>query len=307
MKNHWDVLVVGAGPAGLAAAINAAGEGLQVAVYDGGHVGGQAHQSARIENYPGFAFGITGRDLANEMMEQAERLGAVIIRGMHIKKVGERVDQYVRIDLQDDHEVLARAVLVACGMSYRKLGCPGEDLPQVKIGAGADVASSARDADVVVVGGGNSAAQAAIHLARFAATVTMLIRGPSLAESASSYLVNKLTSSRVHLRTSAQIARIDSLDEGLCCCTLADQTRLPASLVVVHIGGVPHTSWLDSRFEKEGEGYIVTGGRPDRSLYETNVPGVFAVGDARARSIKRLATAVGEGSAVIPTIQHFLR
>jgi len=321
-----DVIIVGAGPAGLAAAVYAASEGLSTLVLEPDIPGGQAGTSSLIRNYLGFPHGLSGDDLTGRALNQAWLFGAnftfATAEGLIVRD-GRRV---VRAG---GAEVEARAVVIATGVTWRRLGVPGlESL----IGAGVFYGAAGAEAramtgqDVYVIGAGNSAGQAAIHLARYAATVTMVVRGADLGASMSSYLVTEISKTgNIRVRVATEVTGGD----GQCSLeslTLHDRASggtqtVPAAALFVMIGAEPRTIWLPGSIERDDQGFIRTGpdlhrtaelpaGWPLRRpplLLETSVPGVFAAGDVRHRSIKRVASAVGEGATAIQLVHEYLR
>jgi thioredoxin reductase (NADPH) len=323
----YDVAVVGAGPAGLAAAMYGASEGLDTAVLEHEALGGQAGTSSMIRNYLGFPRGVSGAELAQRAYEQAWILGADFIYGpsaVGLRSVGP--DQVVA--LGDGGEATSRAVILATGVSWRRLGVPSLDGlvgAGVFYGAAASEARAVRGREVYVVGGANSAGQAAVHLARYAARVVMLVRGASLGEAMSDYLVREIQAApNIVVRYSTQA--VDGHGDGhLTALTLKDRTTgttqtVPATALFILIGAEPHTDWLPETIGRDRWGFVLTGsdllqdGRPpagwplDRPPMplETSLPGVFAVGDVRHGSTKRVASAVGEGSIAIRLIHEYL-
>jgi thioredoxin reductase (NADPH) len=322
----YDLVIVGAGPAGLAAAVYAASEGLDTLVVEPRAAGGQAGTSSMIRNYLGFPRGIGGGDLANRALEQAWLFGANLVLAQ--RATGLRVDGPRRlVRLSDGGEVAAEAVVVASGVAWRRLGVPRLE---ALVGAGVFYGAAGAEArameaqDVFVVGAGNSAAQAALHLARYAASVTLLVRGPDLGASMSDYLVQEIEQApnvAVRLRTRV----VDGLGghrlEGLVlrCRDDGSTEEVPAAALFVMIGGEPRTEWL-SGVERDDRGYVLTGhdllgpdglpaGWPLKRpplLLETSIPGVFAAGDVRHRSVKRVASAVGEGAVAVQLVHQYL-
>lgn len=325
----YDLVIVGAGPAGLAAAVYGASEGLSTLLVEAEAPGGQAGQSSAIENYLGFPSGLSGADLARRALTQARRFGAEVLNP--VRATGLRSDgQYRFVQLSDGTEVGARAVLVATGVSYRLLDVPGaSDLGGAGIYYGAAVteAMAVKGTRVFVVGGGNSAGQAAMYLSRYADRVELLVRGSELAASMSSYLVAQLAANeRVAVRTRTSIARVHG-ENRLEAVTLVDldgqvETREEVEAVFVFIGAMPHTEWLPPEIMRDAQGYVLTGGDADqaaakpgrerasggrpRDWLETAVPGVFVAGDVRHRSVKRIASAVGEGAMAVQAVHRYL-
>ncbi|HEV8650241.1 MAG TPA: FAD-dependent oxidoreductase [Actinomycetes bacterium] len=323
----YDVTVIGAGPAGLAAAVYGASEGLQTVILEHEAIGGQAGTSSKIRNYLGFPRGVSGAELAQRAYEQAWMLRADFVYGQ--RAVGLRAAGPDRMaSLSDGSEVASRAVILATGVSYRRLGVAGLEAligAGVFYGAAASEAQAMKGQEVYVVGGANSAGQAAVHLARYATHVTMLIRGSSLAATMSDYLVRELEAApNVTVRLGLEV--VDGHGDGrLTSLTLRDRRSgatetVPATALFVLIGAAPHTGWLPEAIQRDRWGFIVTGadllqdGTPpppwtlDRPpmLFESSMPGVFAVGDVRHGSIKRVASAVGEGSVAIRLIHEYL-
>jgi len=323
----YDVTVIGAGPAGLAAAVYGASEGLQTVILEHEAIGGQAGTSSKIRNYLGFPRGVSGAELAQRAYEQAWMLRADFVYGQ--RAVGLRAAGPDRMaSLSDGSEVASRAVILATGVSYRRLGVTGLEAligAGVFYGAAASEAQAMKGQEVYVVGGANSAGQAAVHLARYATHVTMLIRGSSLAATMSDYLVRELEAApNVTVRLGLEV--VDGHGDGrLTSLTLRDRRSgatetVPATALFVLIGAAPHTGWLPEAIQRDRWGFIVTGadllqdGTPpppwtlDRPpmLFESSMPGVFAVGDVRHGSIKRVASAVGEGSVAIRLIHEYL-
>jgi thioredoxin reductase (NADPH) len=323
----YDVVVVGAGPAGLAAAVYAASEGLQVAVIERDAPGGQAGQSARIENYLGFPNGLSGADLSHRATTQARRLGAEMVLARSVEAIEQRGSIHaVRFD--DGAEVEARAVVVATGVSYRLL--PGEGLADftgrgVFYGASANDARTTEGDDVYIVGAANSAGQAALHLAQFAARVVVLVRGDSIESSMSHYLVERVhAADNIEVRLRTQVVRGGGTDhlEWLTLADLdsGDEQQVTANWLYAFIGALPRTDWLGDSIARDERGFVLTG--PDVTgldgdagrwrlprapfLLETSLPGVFAVGDVRRSSMKRVASAVGEGSSAVSNIHLYL-
>lgn len=321
-----EVAIVGAGPAGLTAAVYAASEGLDTLMLERAISGGQAGTSPLIRNYPGFPHGINGGLLMERTCEQAWLMGAHIVFAQQAVALERRSDRRV-VHLLDGTELSARAVVIATGVEWRRLGVPRlEALVGSGVFYGAAVAESRamQDQDVFIVGAGNSAGQAALDLARHARAVTLVVRGDSFAKSMSSYLVREIESTpNVVVRHRTEV--VDGAGDGpLERLTLADRSydtvdEVPAAALFIMIGGEPHTQWLPDEIERDAQGYIVTGrdlsGESgtqwdhDRQplLLETSMPGVFAAGDVRQASIKRVASAVGEGATVVRLVHEHLR
>jgi thioredoxin reductase (NADPH) len=323
----YDLAIVGGGPAGLAAAVYGASEGLKTVMVEREAPGGQAGLSSRIENYLGFPSGLTGGDLTRRAVAQARRFGVEIVSPQEATEL--RVDgPYRYLRLSDGTELSCHAMLLATGVQWRKLGIPGVDRLQgsgVYYGGTATEAISCRDEDVYIVGGANSAGQAAMHFSNYAKRVVMLVRGESLAATMSQYLVEQIqTTANIQVEYRTQVTEVHGDDHLESISILCDQTgevhRVPASSLFVFIGAEPRTGWLDGTVERNERGFILTGPdllksgkRPknwtlerDPSLLETNIPGVFAVGDVRYGSVKRVASGVGEGSVAIQFVHQYL-
>jgi len=312
----FDVAVVGAGPAGLAAAVYAASEGLSTIIIEQEAPGGQAGTSSKIENYLGFPTGISGAALAGRAQAQAQKFGARLSIARAATGLACAARPY-RIALEGGRSVLAEAVVVATGARYRRLTLPHYERFE---GQGIHYAATALEAglceaqEVVLVGGGNSAGQAAMYLSRIAGHVHILVRGPGLADTMSDYLVTRITTSpRITVHAFSQVAALDG-DRSLQSVTWSDsagrrETR-PSENLFVMIGADPNTAWLNGCLPLDDKGFVLTGrdgeGRALDSPYATTVPGLYAVGDVRAGSVKRVASAVGEGSVVVQAIHRFL-
>jgi thioredoxin reductase (NADPH) len=308
-REEVDLLVVGAGPAGLAAAVYGASEGLDTLVVESTALGGQAGSSRRIENYLGFPAGITGSELTSRAVSQARKFGArpaSPYRAIALEPGGER--HVVR--LEEDHELAARAVVLATGAEYRRL--PLADLADyeglsVFYAAGPPEAQLCGASRVGVVGGGNSAGQAAVWLARGGALVTLLHRRTDLRETMSDYLVGELERYGVAVRGSSEIAALHGADGKLEAVTLRSGEELPFSFLFFFLGARPCTEWLDDAVARAPDGFILTGSAAGAEhLLETSVPGIFAAGDVRFGSTKRCAAAVGEGSMAVQLVHDHL-
>ena len=322
-----EVAIIGAGPAGLAAAVYAASEGLRTTIVDLSLPGGQASTSSLIRNYLGFPHGVTGTDLANRAVEQAWLFGAEFVVGRTAIGLSSDGPNHV-LRLSNGEAIRARTVILASGVDWRRLEIAAlEELRGAGVfyGAAGGEAQAIAGEDVFIVGGGNSAGQAALHLARYARSVVMLVRAESLAASMSDYLIQEINRDpRIEVRLRATIVggggngRLERLEirdgrTGL-------SELVSATAVFVMIGAVPHTDWLPSSIQRDSHGYVKTGHDllqgtsvpetwPLRRLpwlLETSVPGVFAVGDVRYRSVKRVAAAVGEGSTAIQLVHQYL-
>ncbi len=301
-REEYDVAIVGAGPAGLAAAVYAASEGLDTVVIEGFALGGQAGTSAKIRNYLGFRWGVSGADLATQAARQAEQLGAETIVTRTATGLATDGDGRL-ITLSSGDTIRTRHVILAGGVAYRRLDAPGVD-PLVGhgvfYGAGATEAAATKGMKAFVLGGGNSAGQAAAHMAAAGADVSVLIRGDSIAKSMSDYLVEQLAGTpNVTISLSVQISSVVG-DGQLTGLVLEDRVtgRLSeedADALFVFIGAQPHTEWLDGVVTTDDRGFIRTG-IDEAAWLETSIRGVYAAGDIRSGSIKRVAAAVGEGS-----------
>ncbi len=322
----YDLCIVGGGPAGLAAAVYASSEGLRAVVVERDAPGGQAGQSASIENYLGFPKGLTGADLTHRAVAQAARFGAEMVLAREV--VGLEVRGPVRaVRFDGSGEVEARAVLIATGVSYRRLEAPGLDAlgaRGVYYGATASEASQCRDEDVYIVGAANSAGQAALNLARYAKRVVLLVRGRELERTMSQYLVGRiLAADNIEVRPCCEVVGAKG-DRHLEALTVLDRARgreeeVPTNWLFVFIGAMPRTEWLGDDVARDSHGFVVTGpellgsgqaarwsaDRPPFTL-ETSVPGVFAAGDVRLESMKRVASAVGEGAMAVHLIHRYL-
>ena len=321
----FDLAVVGAGPAGLAAAVGASSEGLRTVVVEHEAVGGQAGTSSMIRNYPGFSQGISGARLAQETWRQAWTFGTTFVYMRQAEALSASGGHH-RLALSDGGVLTARAVIIATGAAYQRLGIPAlEDLQGrgVFYGAAASEAPAMRGKTVFVAGGGNSAGQAALHLAKWARQVTILVRAKSLADTMSDYLIRQIDAApNIDVCYRVQVAGGTGTGTGhLQSLVLADtasgaRRSVPADALFVFIGAQPRTHWLEQAVARDRRGFILTGpdlpagtrwppGRPPLPL-ETSLPGVFAVGDVRRGSVNRVASAVGEGAATIPLVHRYL-
>jgi thioredoxin reductase (NADPH) len=315
----YDLVIVGAGPAGLAAAVYGASEGLHTAVLEQLAIGGQAGSSSLIRNYLGFPRGVSGSELAIRAVQQAGMFGAGIVYGQATALAADGDERVV--ELADGGRIRARAVVIATGVSYRRLGIPGLEARVgvgVFYGAAASEAPAMRGEHVFVVGGANSAGQAALHLAKYAAQVTVLARASSLRASMSDYLLQQIDAAdNIDVRHRTEV--VDATGEGrLTGLMLHDRetgatSTVAAAALFVLIGAEPHTGWLPAQIQRDSHGYILTGTDLPAATatrgplpFETSMPGVFAVGDARRGSVKRVASSVGEGSAAIQQVHHHL-
>ncbi len=313
----FDVAVVGAGPAGLAAAVYAASEGLATIVIEKLAPGGQAGTSSKIENYLGFPTGISGQALAGRAQVQAQKFGARLAVSRAVRRIECAADPY-RLELEDGHRVQARSVIVATGARYRKLDVAGYERFEgqgIQYAATGTEASLCTGEEVVVVGGGNSSGQAAVFLSRTVAHVHVLVRGERLAETMSDYLVQRIESSpKITLHPCTEITALDG-DAFLrrvtwtCSRTGASETRDVTSVFVM-IGAEPNSEWVRGCLALDEKGFVLTGksetGETPSSPFATSRRGIYAVGDIRSGSVKRVASSVGEGSVVVQAVHEYL-
>jgi thioredoxin reductase (NADPH) len=323
----YDLAIVGGGPAGLAAAVYGASEGLKTVMVEKEAPGGQAGLSGRIENYLGFPSGLTGGDLARRAVAQARRFGVEIVSPREV--VALRADgPYRYLRLNDGTELSCHAMLLATGVQWRKLDVPGMARLQgagVYYGGTATEAADCKNEDVYIIGGANSAGQAAMTFSQFARRVVLLVRCGSLAETMSRYLIEQIrVTENIHIEYRTRVVEVHGEDRleavSFQCDRTGDMSRVPAHILFVFIGAEPRTAWLDGAIERDERGFILTGPdlirpgqRPrgwvlerDPGLLETNIPGVFAVGDVRYGSVKRVASGVGEGSVAIQFVHQYL-
>jgi thioredoxin reductase (NADPH) len=308
-REEVDLLIIGGGPAGLGAAVYGASEGLDTLVIEGTALGGQAGSSRRIENYLGFPAGISGTELTSRAVTQARKFRARTATPYRALALEPGNGRHV-VRLEDDREIAARAVLLATGAQYRRLPVDGlaefEGLT-VFYAAGAPEGQLCAGSRLAVVGGGNSAGQAAVWLARGGALVTLLHRRGDLRETMSDYLVQELERYGVAVRDRSEIAALHGEDGHLKAVTLRDGERLPFSFLFLFLGALPCTEWLDDTVARDHDGFILTGSAANSdNLLETDVPGVFAAGDVRSGSTKRCATAVGEGAMAVQFVHAHL-
>jgi len=325
--SFYDLAIVGGGPAGLAAAVYGASEGLHTVMIEREAPGGQAGMSSRIENYLGFPMGLSGGDLARRAVVQAQRFGVEILAPQ--EAVGIRTEgSYRFIKLADGNEISCHALMIATGVQWRRLEAPGIDRLQgagIYYGGGATEALSCKGEIVYVVGGANSAGQAAMNFAKYADRVVILVRGSSLASTMSQYLIDQVKETpNIQIWAHASVAEAHGgthLEEISVLCSDTNKVeRVPASAMFIFIGALPRTDWLADVVERDERGFLLTGPdlirdgqRPkgwaldrDPFLLETNVPGLFAVGDVRHGSVKRVASGVGEGSVAVQFIHQYL-
>jgi thioredoxin reductase (NADPH) len=326
-RPFYDLAIVGGGPAGLAAAVYGASEGLTTVMVEKEAPGGQAGSSSRIENYLGFPSGLSGGDLARRAVAQARRFGVEILMPQEV--CGVRIQAPYRVlQLKDGSEISCHALLIATGVSYRRLDIPGMDRlygAGVYYGAAMTEAMACKDEEVYVVGGANSAGQAAMHFSKYASQVTMLVRGDSLTKSMSQYLIDQIDNTpNIRVRTHCSVVEVHgetSLEKLVIAdSSTATQETVPATSLFIFIGAMPQTDWLGDVVERDRQGFILTGldllqdrERPKRwtldrqpYLLESSVPGIFVAGDVRYGSVKRVASGVGEGSIAVQFIHRYL-
>jgi len=323
----YDLVVVGAGPAGLAAAVYGSADGLHTLLIEREAPGGQAGRSSRIENYLGFPMGLSGNDLARRAVAQARRFGTEILAPQEV--TGVRIEGPTRLlKLADGSEIGTRALLIATGIAFRKLEVPGLDRLS---GAGVyyyapmSDAFSYRDGDIYIVGGANSAGQAAMYFSKFAKKVTMLVRGNSLSDSMSQYLENQISATKnIEVRLNSSVTAVEGADR---CETITIKNNktgaaenVSASALLIYAGAVPRTDWLAGIVERDAQGYLIsgqhlmlegkrpTGWTADRDPFylETSVPGIFVAGDVRHRSAKGVTSGVGEGAMAVKLVHQYL-
>lgn len=326
-RPHYECVIVGAGPAGLAAGVYSASEGLSTLMLDSRAPGGQAGTSSLIENYLGFPSGLSGSDLTRRATIQASRFGAEILHPVEVVSL-TRDDPAKILTLADGTEISAETVLLATGVSYNRLEAPGADRFEgagLYYGAATTESSACISQHVFIVGGANSAGQAAVHFAKYAARVTILVRADSLDASMSRYLIDEIDRTpNIEIRVRTTVLRLDG-EEHLERLTLHDSatgedTEVPARFMFTFIGARPHTDWLSGVVERDEYGFVLTGSdlianggelpaewSLERAPYplETSVPGVFAAGDVRAHSVKRVASGVGEGAMAVSLIHRY--
>jgi thioredoxin reductase (NADPH) len=325
--SFYDLLIVGGGPAGLAAAVYGASEGLKTVMIEREAPGGQAGMSSRIENYLGFPSGLSGADLARRAVAQAKRFGVEILAPQEATKL--RVEAGTKfVTLTDGTEIGAKAVLIATGVSYRKLDVPGIERVQgagVYYGAAMTEAVSCKGEDIYIVGGANSAGQAAVFFAQHARRVVMLVRGNSLAAGMSQYLVEQIQqTSNIAVELNSQVVEVFGEEHleaiRIYCATSKETNKVAANSLFIFIGAMPGTEWLAGVLEREEKGFLLSGpdlmrdGKPPNSwplerdpwLLEASVPGIFLAGDVRYRSVKRVASGVGEGANAVQFVHQYL-
>jgi thioredoxin reductase (NADPH) len=323
----YDLVIAGGGPAGLAAAVYGASEGLSTVLIEMEAPGGQAGMSSRIENYLGFPSGLSGGDLARRAVAQAKRFGVEILSPQQITGlVVEGPSKTVKLATGSD--IGCKALLIATGVSYRKLNVPGADRLQgsgVYYGSAMTEAQECKGEDVYIVGGANSAGQAAMYFSKYARQVVMLVRGPSLSATMSQYLIDQIKKTpNIKVETHCQVTEVhgDTHLEAVSihCAETGGTTKAPTNLLSIFIGAEPNTDWLSGVVERDERGFILTGAdllrdgkmpkgwQLERNPYwvESSVPGVFAAGDVRHGSVKRVASGVGEGSIAVQFTHQYL-
>lgn len=321
----YDLVIVGAGPAGLAAAVYAASEGLSTVLVEREAAGGQAGMSSRIENYLGFPAGLSGGELSRRAMTQARRFGTELLLTHDVISLADH-EGVIGVTLKDCTELRTHSAIIATGVSYRRLSVPGVDGLTgrgIYYGAATSETFTVRGEDVYIVGGANSAGQAALHFATVARSVTLLVRGSALSAGMSHYLAERITNTaNVTVRLGVEVAEVAGADH-LDSITVKDAgsgtlETVKTSALFVFIGAQPRTDWLDGHVERDARGFILTGpdvpgntwgkcrrGDRDPFLLETSIPGVFAAGDVRHGSGKRVATAVGEGATAVMSVWQY--
>jgi thioredoxin reductase (NADPH) len=325
--DFYDLAIVGGGPAGLAAAVYGASEGLHTVMIEREAPGGQAGMSSRIENYLGFPTGLSGGDLARRAVVQAQRFGVEILAPQ--EAVSVRVEGPYRImKLADGNELSCHAMMIATGVQWRKLEAPGIEKLRgagVYYGGGATEALACSGESIYIVGGANSAGQAAMNFSKYAERVVILVRGSSLAATMSQYLIDQIKETpNIQIWSHANVTEVHGdthLEEVSVLCSDTNKVeRVPANAMYIFIGALPRTDWLANVVERDERGFILTGPdllregkypkgwtlERDPFLLETNIPGLFAVGDVRHGSVKRVASGVGEGSVAVQFIHQYL-
>ncbi len=325
--SFYDLLIVGGGPAGLAAAVYGASEGLKTVMIEREAPGGQAGMSSRIENYLGFPSGLSGADLARRAVAQAKRFGVEILAPQEVTKL--RVEAGSKfVTLSDGTEIGAKAMLIATGVAYRKLDVPGMEKVYgagVYYGAAMTEAVACKGEDVYIVGGANSAGQAAVFFSQYARRVVMLVRGNSLEAGMSQYLVDQIRqTNNIQVEQQSHVVEVFGEEhlEGIAvhCATSGETNKVAATALFIFIGAMPGTDWLVGVLERDAKGFLLSGadlmkdGKPPKSwplerdpwLLESSVPGIFVAGDVRYRSVKRVASGVGEGANAVQFVHQYL-
>jgi thioredoxin reductase (NADPH) len=325
--SFYDLLIVGGGPAGLAAAVYGASEGLRTVMVEREAPGGQAGMSSRIENYLGFPSGVSGADLARRAVAQAKRFGVEILAPQEVTKLRVEAGSKI-VTLADGTEIGAKAMLIATGVAYRKLDVPGMDRVYgagVYYGAAMTEAVGCRGEDVYIVGGANSAGQAAVFFAQHARRVVMLVRGRSLEAGMSQYLVDQIQqTSNIQVEMNSSVVEVFGEQHleavAIHCAASGETTKVAANSLFIFIGAMPGTEWLAGVLEREEKGFLLSGpdlmrdGKPPKNwplerdpwLLESSVPGIFVAGDVRYRSVKRVASGVGEGANAVQFVHQYL-
>ncbi len=314
-EDTFDVVIVGGGPSGIAAAVYAGAEGLRALVVEDQVIGGQAGSSSRIENYMGFPTGISGADLCFRGEIQAMRLGTKFVMPRRVVSTRQKEDKDFCLTLDDGEEICAKAIIIATGVQYRRL--PMENLEELE-GDGVFYAATelearfCRNSEAVIIGGGNSAGQAAMYLSRAAKHVHVLVRGKELAKSMSSYLSSRLENDpRITIHYETECTKLHG-DGCLDAITIrnkssGDESEITTPSLFIMVGAAPNTGWLEGLVELDDKGFVITGHQEHcPSPYATTTPGIYAVGDVRAGSVKRVASGVGEGSVVISSVWNFV-
>jgi thioredoxin reductase (NADPH) len=327
-KPFYDLAIIGGGPAGLAAAVYGASEGLHTVMIEREAPGGQAGTSSRIENYLGFPSGLSGGDLARRAITQARRFGVEILTPQEVTDIRVEND-YRNLTLSDETEISCHALILALGVAWLRLNIPGIERltgAGVYYGAAQTEARACQGEEVYIVGGANSAGQAAMYVSQYARKVTMLVRGDSLSKKMSQYLVDQIEATdNISVQLNTNVVEVKG-EESLEAVTIENAATgelqtVPATSLFIFIGAVPRTDWLDGVVERDERGFILAGsdllsegGRPrgwhlerDPYLLETNVPGIFAIGDVRHGSVKRVASGVGEGSICVQFVHQYLK
>ncbi len=326
-SSMYDVIIIGAGPAGLAASVYGASEGLKTLLVERKAPGGQAGTSSRIENYLGFPKGLSGSDLTRRALSQATRLGAEFLSPSEVLEIKYR-DQYKIIVLKDGAELMTKSIVITTGVDYRKLATPGIEAftgAGIYYGAATTEANGCKDKEVYVVGGGNSAGQGAMYLSQFAKNVHILIRREDLSSTMSAYLIDQINNTpNIHVHGCSEITEARGSDrlEKLDIRNNVEETtnEVIANALFIFIGAKPYTEWMNENFKKDDKGFLLTGRDLNRDLnfkkewklerepflLETNTPGVFAAGDVRSGAMNRVASAVGEGAMTISLVHKYL-
>lgn len=327
LADMYDVIIIGAGPAGLAASVYGSSEGLKTLLIERKAPGGQAGTSSRIENYLGFPTGLSGSDLTRRAISQATRLGTEFLTPSEVMEIKHR-DLYKIIVLKDGSELMTKSIVITTGVDYRKLDTPG--IAQftgagIYYGAATTEANACKDREVFVVGGGNSAGQGAMYLSQFAKNVYIMIRKEDLSATMSAYLIDQINNTpNIHLLNHSEIAEAEGSDrlEKLKIKNTVDGnvSKVKADALFIFIGAKPYTDWMNEGFEKDKKGFIITGRdllnsgdfkktwklNREPYLLETKTPGVFAAGDVRSGAMNRVAAAVGEGAMSISFVHKYL-